>query len=327
MVDEPAAPAKPRDLTWLRLLLLTALWLAATRFLPLYAIYLVPLSLARQMTLQTYLMMVQVVVTLVGLGLAVLLLRAPKRGLGLGWPTGSHLLFAVAATPIIYVAASYLAIGAAFRTLMEEIARGGTEVSRQNAGEFGRALKQDPAVLTVLWSAVLAPIAEELLFRGALWSFITDLTRRLQPAVGKPRDSLSAFLNDSALISASRAVRTWLATGGIATALSALLFGWMHADMPGGIGIVRIVSTTCLGIACGAARHWTGSVVAAILMHFIFNALSIGQTRRWWSVGSLSNYFGVSILLSAIAALCAAGIGASLLIRRARTRRSETLED
>jgi membrane protease YdiL (CAAX protease family) len=314
---------QPRDLTWLRLLALSAVWLAATRFLPRYAIYLIPLSLARHMTLQAYLMLVQVVVTAIGLGLAALILRAPRRGLGLAWPAGYQIAIVIAATPIIFVAASYIAIGAAFRTLMEEIARGGAEVSRQNAGEFGRSLKQDPAVLTVVWSAILAPIAEELLFRGALWSFVTDLTRRLQRAPDKARESLSAFIDESPMIHALSTIKGWLLSGGIATVLSAGLFGWMHADMPGGVGIVRVVSTTCLGLACGVARHRTGTVLAAIVVHFTFNALSIGQTRRWWIVGGFSNYFGVSTLMSLVAGLCALGITIGLVVRYLRKPSAE----
>jgi membrane protease YdiL (CAAX protease family) len=311
-----------RDHSWFRLLLLTALWLAAARLLPLYGIYLIPLSLARQMTLQTYLMIMQVLTTAFGLGLAALLLRALRPGLGLQWPPAYQLMLAAAAAPLVFVAASYLGIGAAFRTLMEELARGGAEVSKQNAGEFGRALKQDPALLTVLWGAVFAPIAEELLFRGALWSWIVDLTQRFHRSA--ERDPLASFLRDDPFTRAARALKRWALTGGLATLLASALFAWMHADMKGGVGIVRVVSTFCLGLACGTARQLTSSVFAAILVHLTYNALSIGQTRRWWVVGGFTNYYGVSTLVSLLAAVCTAGIVVGLILLRLRRKRLQS---
>ena len=37
-------------------------------------------------------------------------------------------------------------------------------------------------------------------------------------------------------------------------------FGAMHADMKGSVGIVRVASPTCLGLACGSARLATSTV-------------------------------------------------------------------
>jgi len=302
----------------------TAVWLLATQYLGRYAVYLMPAAVARQMTLQTYLMLMQVVTTAIGVGIAAALLRDPLVQLGVGRPAARQLAVVLAATPIVFVVASYIAIGAAFQTLIDELARGGAEVSRQNAGEFGRALRQEPALLTILWGAVFAPVAEELLFRGAFWSLVTNLTQRLIRPIGRPRDSLAAFVDDGLVTRTGRALRSWLCTGGGATLLSAALFGWMHADMKGGVGIVRVVSTTCLGLACGTARHVTGTVATAMLLHFTFNALSIGQTRRWWLVGGMGNYYGVSKLLLLVAAGCALGLGVSWIVGRARKGPKQT---
>lgn len=320
-MSEGTSEKPAKDMTWLRLLAVAIVWLALIQLLSRYGAYLVPMSVARHLTLQTYLMIVQVVVTTVGMTLAAIILRSARRDMGLGLPSGWQASTILLSTPLVFAAASYIAIGIALPTLMAEIARGGAEVSRQNAGDFGRALKQDPVVLTVVWGVVFAPIAEELLFRGALWSSITQLTRRLhRPRPEPQRDSLAAFVQESPVVRASRAVKDWALQGGIATIAAAGVFGYMHADMKGGVGIVRVVSTTCLGLACGTARQLTGSVVAAILVHFVFNFLSIGQTRRWWAVGGFSSWYGVSTLVLLVGSLLGAALFVLWLVRRARSK-------
>jgi len=314
--DKPAM-----NTTWLRLLAVAVVWLALIQVLSRYGAYLVPLSIARHLTLQTYLMIVQVVVTAAGMSLAAIILRSTRRDMGIALPTGWQASSILLSTPLVFAAASYIAIGIALPTLMEEIARGGAEVSRQNAGDFGRALKQDPVVLTVVWGVVFAPIAEELLFRGALWSSVAELTRRFhRPRNQAQPDSLEAFVQESVIVRAARSLKDWALQGGLATIVAAGVFGWMHADMKGGVGIVRVVSTTCLGLACGTARQLTGSVVAAILVHFVFNFLSIGQTRRWWAVGGFSSWYGVSTLVLLAASLLGVTLFVTWLVRRSRSK-------
>ncbi|HQP38582.1 MAG TPA: CPBP family intramembrane metalloprotease [Polyangiaceae bacterium] len=320
-MSEGSSPRASRDTTWLRLLTIAIAWLALQQVLARYGAYLVPLSVARHLTLQTFLMIVQVVVTAAGLGLAAIVLRSLRRDMGIGLPSRWQASTILLSTPMLFVLASYVAIGIALPTLMEEIARGGAAVSQQNAGEFGRALKKDPVVLTVVWGVVFAPFAEELLFRGALWSAVASLTRRFERPREQKRDSLETFLEESAVQRAARAVWRWALQGGIATLFAAAVFGWMHADMKGGVGIVRVVSTTCLGLACGAARHVTGSVLAAVLVHFVFNLLSIGQTRRWWAVAGFSSLYGVSTLIMLVASLLAIALLVVWIARRSAQRR------
>lgn len=51
--------------------------------------------------------------------------------------------------------------------------------------------------------------------------------------------------------------------------LSGLLFGMMHMDL------IRLLPTTCLGIAIAYAVYKTGSIWAGVLMHFLNNAFSV----------------------------------------------------
>jgi membrane protease YdiL (CAAX protease family) len=100
--------------------------------------------------------------------------------------------------------------------------------------------------------------------------------------------------------------------------VSALAFGWMHADMPGGLGIVRLVSALGLGLACGVARHHGRSIAVPIVLHALYNALSLATTRRWVTSEAFPMKLGVPTLLSLIGAaalLFALGI---LIVRRLR---------
>src|SRR5205085_449203 len=90
------------------------------------------------------------------------------------------------------------------------------------------------------------------------------------------------LLDDGALVKAARRLGAGLRSGGFATLASAAVFGAMHLGMAGGSGIVRVVSATCLGLACGTARHLAGSVAAPLLLHALYNLLSVGHSRAWF---------------------------------------------
>jgi membrane protease YdiL (CAAX protease family) len=83
----------------------------------------------------------------------------------------------------------------------------------------------------------------------------------------------------------------------------------MHADLPGGVGIVRIVASTCLGLTCGMARQITGAIWAPMLLHFANNLIAIGSMRRWFGAGASTILDGVpdALLLAAVAGSIAAG--------------------
>ena len=148
---------------------------------------------------------------------------------------------------------SWLALKIAEPYLLEELATQGAGASRRNAGAFGRAVTQAPLFVTLLWGVVLAAVTEELMFRGALFGAVQAATKRLGRA-----------------------------SGIIAIVVAAVAFGAMHADMKGSVGIVRVVSTTCLGLAARdravGERHRAGLDV----LHFTYNTISLGIGRGWF---------------------------------------------
>jgi membrane protease YdiL (CAAX protease family) len=241
------------------LLGLSLAWLACARVLARYGAYWLPRDWAGRLTLHSFLSIVLVVSTALGVAASYKLLAAPRRALGLERHAaiGTGLLCA----PITLVLSAYLGFKLALPTLIAEIQRGGQRAAQANTGEFGRALVESNAVVTLLWGIVLTPIAEELIFRGALWSAITNLTG-----------------GDD-----QRPPRLWqvLRRGGIATLLTAALFAWMHADQPGGAGIVRVVQAACLGLALGALRQHSGGIAAGIVLHATFNLITLSKVRRW----------------------------------------------
>jgi membrane protease YdiL (CAAX protease family) len=116
-------------------------------------------------------------------------------------------------------------------------------------------LKPAPGALAPApeWVAILvvAPLLEELLFRGVLWS--------------------------AGEAAAARRWYVWL--------ISAAGFALWH--LPGWIAqrglaetlIPELIVTFNVGLLCGAGRWITGSVWAAVLLHLVNNAVSIGLFR------------------------------------------------
>jgi len=314
----------PRELA--RHTFVVVVWFAAFRLTADYAVRLLPLSIARQLTLQNYLTLVAIVVSALGLALSFLLLPDAKRALGLSRAQPLRIGALVVLAPAIYVVSSYLAIWIALPTLLAEIAQGGREAAQKSTGEFGRELVQASALSALFWGVVVSPIAEELLFRGAFWSLIqraidflkTRLAAAPSPSAEEPLPS--GVITDSAGLRASRAIARFFVTGGIATLVSAAIFALMHADMPGGLGIVRWVSAAGLGVATGLARQLTQSLLGPIVVHVAYNLLSLATTRRWVVTESFPMKLGVPTLLSLTAAigvvLLAVVLGARKLGRR-----------
>jgi hypothetical protein len=93
------------------------------------------------------------------------------------------------------------------------------------------------------------------------------------------------------------------------TVVTAALFALLHADMPGGLGIVRVVAAFGLGLGCGAVRQLSGTSVAAMALHAGFNAVSIGATRRGFEVSGWGKWLWVPVSVwigGSVLALCAA---------------------
>jgi hypothetical protein len=233
----------------------------------------VPLSLARHLTLQAYLGLIQLVTLGVGLGAAFAVLVHPAEAIPLRPQHARAVIFTVALTPAVFSLVTTTAFLVARPTLIAELMVGGRAAVQQNSGQFGRELAGASAWLTLLWAAVVTPLVEELFFRGVLFT---------------------AF---------ARVVKS-----GILTAvLVAALFGWLHWDMSGGLGIVRLVSALGLGLACGIARYATGSVAPAIVLHSLFNFLSVASVRRWVVTETLPTKYSAPTLVTAIG--CAGVVG------------------
>jgi membrane protease YdiL (CAAX protease family) len=205
---------------------------------------------------------------------------------------------------LLFVAASYLSVYLALPTLLEEIRRGGAELVRNNAGQMGQAMRQSPVLLVLLWGVVVAPVGEELLFRGAVWAALWRATQRLLPDRGEAVASLPGeFIERSILLSLAKSLRHWLERGGLATLVSGALFGLLHWDMPGGQGIIRVTATICLGLACGVARQASGSIAVPIVVHCGFNLLGLAGARRWVVTESFPTHYMVPTLSTLLGAV------------------------
>jgi membrane protease YdiL (CAAX protease family) len=215
------------------------------------------------------------------------------------------------------VAASYLAIAIALPTLLDELARGGRELAQKSSGDFGKSITRSPVLLALLWAAIVSPLSEELLFRGAAWSAVQRLVDRLSPSRrGRDPVSLALPLSEGIVLRALRAAGGWLLAGGIATLVTSTIFTWLHADMAGGLGIVRVVSAGALALACGVARHHAGSVLAPVVLHMAYNTLSLATARRWVVSDTFPIKLGVPTLLTSVGAAALLIAVAWLLVRR-----------
>lgn len=298
-----------------RRFLAIAVWVGLFRYLVPLGNLLVPDSTKVKFSLQTFLITCQATTLAVGLGVSLALLRRRRAGLGFERiPRILPGLSTILSVPLVFVASSYVALQIALPTLLEEL-KTRAHASQQNAGEFGRALTTAPLLTTLLWGAVIGAIGEELLFRGLLWSTITDLTKRLLPPGHEddpPPRTLTARVSRIAL------------SGGVATVFSAALFGLMHADLPGGVGIVRIVSTTCLGLASGIVRHVTGGVIACFALHALYNTLVIGNGRRWFASQEKPILEGVPNTLVMFAVVGLVGVAVIAFVRALMDRRARS---
>ena len=106
----------------------------------------------------------------------------------------------------------------------------------------------------ILSAVILAPIAEELLFRGAIQGYL-----------------LRNFGNP-----------VW------AISFSALLFGVVHGNLE------QLFFASVLGLALGWVYYRTGSLVPSILMHFVNNALSVLSFHYMGDVDEVIAYLGLS---------------------------------
>jgi membrane protease YdiL (CAAX protease family) len=306
----PEAPAARE--TW-RLAAVTLAWLACARYLERAGDALVPDAWKVKIQLQTFLIACQITWTAVGLGLAFALLARPRDTLALLPPRARSVAAAALLAPAVYVGSAAVAFQIALPTLIAEMRERGPHASRETAGEFGRMIQQGPTLATLIWGVVLAAVTEELLFRGALWSLVERLVRHVEGTAPGSRGRLRA---------AAPAI--------VATVVAAVVFSAMHGNLDGGVGIVRVVSTLCLGLACGAARGLSGTLAAPVAIHMIHNTLSLGPARGWFGRDAqpLLDWLPVPNALFGLAAAgaaCAAAVWIGSTIARRRAERERAL--
>lgn len=296
---------------------------------------LTPAETRARVPYQTFLMASQIAILLLGFGFTMALSRSRRDALGAHLPAPSAALKTLAAAPVAFVVSSFIALQIALPTLLEELRTRGQNASQQNAGAFGQALTKPPLLSVLLWGALLAAISEELFFRGLLWTTLTEITKRWsRPLAEPPADAPPSHSPHSISTPGSahkpgpslrdRALGIVL-HGGIATLLSAALFGYMHKDLPGGVGIVRFWSTTILGLASGTVRQATGSVFACILLHALYNTIVIGSSRKWFAAPKEAPVLeGIpnTLLLFAVLGVCLIGVVSFAQALRARRARS-----
>jgi|GEM_PF-2768360 len=298
------------------------LWVLTYVILARYGALALPDSLAREMSLPTYLVFVQLTTVLLGaLGLRLLIRQrlhesllpladsSPKRSLRL-------VLSACLLAPALYAVAHALGMYFAFDTLIAELAQKGRAAVQAQTGELGRSAAKDSLWLIVPFTVLVAPFGEELVFRGGLYGSLHSLVRARvsrKSAVDSPSPGSSEEIPG---LSRRRngipaELRNFLAEHGWAVLISTAVFGALHADTPGGMGILRVVSATSLGLACGLARAFGGSLVFPLALHAFYNLVSLGTMRGWWVTPAWPSRFALPTLLIpiGIAGLFALSLG------------------
>ena len=82
--------------------------------------------------------------------------------------------------------------------------------------------------------------------------------------------------------------------------------------MKGSVGIVRVASATCLGLACGTARLVAGTIFVPMILHFGYNGVSLGLGRALFRGDSdplLSVVPNRLLALAALGAFLALAVG------------------
>lgn len=296
----PMPHQRPQRPQLTRLLLVSVAWLALLVWLLRDGARLLPSSLARQLTVESYSILVQLIVMTSGVAAFFLLLDAPRQRLGFASVNGRSLVLALLLAPATYVLVCYAAIGLALPTLRAELARGGVDLVRQQGGAVISAMTGSSVIPPLVWAVVVSPLGEELLFRGALWGAIQGL---LEWSVARSAPSGIAEglpLEHSVLLDGL----AWaLRSGTLTTLFTATVFAALHADLSGSQGIVRITSAAGLAFACGIARQRTGALVAPIVLHVVINTLGLASARRWVVTEMFPKYYTVPTLVTLAAAI------------------------
>jgi membrane protease YdiL (CAAX protease family) len=294
----------------------TAVWIGSATVLAQYAAPWLPRALAAHLGLQSFLCLVLALATLLGAAAAKLLVPRPVAALGLAAASPSAWAAALLSVPLVSALSMYAGFTLALPTLIAEIRAGGQQAAQANTGEFGRALVETHIATTILWAIVLTPVVEELMFRGALWGAVQRLTRGLFADERELPPELRAAAGPDRLRRLTEVAAPAI--------VSAAVFTWLHADQPGGAGIVRVVQCAALGLTLGVLRHAAGSVAPGILLHAGFNLLALAKSRKWIGGAGWPPPLPIPVLFWQLALAAAFGLTLLLVHRLARLRAVET---
>lgn len=318
-----------RALTW------ACGWLLGYYLLAQYAVFLLPAAVARRTTLAEYLAMVQIVSVLLGVSALLWSSRHDPELRGKFFPElrrnyqfrATHGFQALLLGPFTFLAAYGLGMYFAFDALLLELASRGARAVQAQTGELGRTAQVDTLLSIVPFTVLLAPLGEELLFRGGLYggiqSFVDSLKNKAAPIDVPPPSVAVAGLPQRAPFAATR-LGSWLFRAGFALLGSSLCFGLMHADTEGAMGIVRVVSASLLGLCCGIARSVSGSLVAPLALHATYNLLSLATLRGWLVFEGFPTKYTIPTSLGPLSLIClAVAVGAHFAMKRTQTKKNE----
>jgi membrane protease YdiL (CAAX protease family) len=145
-----------------------------------------------------------------------------------------------------------LVVAGSFAAAIGVLSAVGSVAGSTGGGGPSPAARSFPKVLLSIW--IVASVSEEMLFRGFLQSFLGPLRAHGFRFLGR-RVSLPVTV-------------------------AAIGFGLIHLGLLGSaprpMVATVVVTATILGFVAGYYREKTGSVVPAIVAHFVFNALGSG---------------------------------------------------
>ncbi len=266
-----------------------------------------PSIVRRSMSLSTFRIFVQLLVLGAGGTAFVAIVPEGRRLLGLGAPRPLHLAQALLAAPLAFVTATIVSVTLALPILLRELAERGAGASRANAGAFATELQESPALVIVLAGALLAPLGEELLFRGALYGTVREALAR---AMARPVDP-------DVPIELQRPSPRWLIEGAPLVVAGAV-FAAMHADMPGGVGVVRVTAAAVLSLFTGLARATTGSVLPGIALHAGYNGLALLVARGFFRGSASWSGAPKALVVAGLLGAVLAALAQGLVVRRTR---------
>jgi membrane protease YdiL (CAAX protease family) len=127
-------------------------------------------------------------------------------------------------------------------------------------GNSGEITQGSLSLVKVLAIILIAPLLEEVFFRGLLFDGFLNTLRKFIPV----KDSIRVYLT---------------------VAFTSILFGLMHLSSLDLSGLFSVVTTTLLGAAFAIMRIRTGSLFLPVFSHFLFNLTGLGFIALALSMG------------------------------------------